>query len=159
MAAKYGVFPRTLGWGSLVFALYIALLMLFSHPLGFFGSIIVMCLWVGFAKVIHFAYEPSEIMTWDNEDAKREARAERDAQRAEVSDPGEWAGQIAQAVYADEKKRKVEPSSSRILGSTQGQQASSRLLGAKYPAYQEKSNPEAEQRKEDSEWADMFRAL
>ena len=149
MDANHGAFPRILVGGSGLVTLYLAVLVLFSHPLGFLGSIIVFGFWFLFGKLVHEVFAPEELLTGD----QVEARPVRQAKREEFEDPGEYSTQLAKTVYALRKPRPAQPGGSRILGNAPKPPVSGGRV------YQEKIDPEAERRREEAELIDMFRSL
>ena len=146
MGERYGAFPRIVTAVSCVLALYIAVLVLFSHPLGFLGSIIVLGLYGLLVKGIKWLYEPEFIRTPESPPMFVPPRKEMSVE--------EGAARIAAAVYNTGTPK------SRVLGGPQDTVARSRLLNpVESRTSQTRSDPEAERRKEDAEWAEMFRAL
>ena len=146
MDVNYGIFPKILVGISTALSLCVAGVALFSHPLGFLASIIILGVGGGFNSVIHTLFAPEVTYAGDPEPSEDSPEAQALESANSLLFGEELAGGTA----------------SRILGPTgEAPSRNSRLLTPVYRSRttQPKRDPEAERRKEDAEWAEMFRAL
>ena len=146
MGVKYGTFPRVLVAISTVLSLSAATVALFSHGLGFLVSIIILGIGGGFNSIVHFLFAPGITFSgdpepvWDNPEA--EAVAAANSMLFGEKSTGETTGRILGAAGAAVNQK------SRLLTPVDLSRTT-----------QPKTDPEAERRKKEAEWAEMFRAL
>ena len=152
MAVKYGKFPRGLAIGSGVFAIYLAGAALISAPLGFVGSAIILFLWGCFLKLIAFGYEPQHFRIIE-EEPKKEKPPLQKLDPEEFPDWSEIVASIQSVPDSAEGPDRILPESNR------GQVAQSRVIGQDPHQDSREVDSEAEERREDKEWANMLRAL
>jgi hypothetical protein len=122
--------------------LYLAALVLFSHPLGFCASGIILAAWCYFARFIAYVFEPENLVVFDGREVEPDNSLE--AQKVRII---QLATEIAKA------PENPLPAS-RVLGAShEGAPPSSRVVQEHRP------NPAREEQRENTEWADMFRSL
>ncbi len=148
MAVKYGKFPRGLAIGSGIVAIYLAGAALVSHLLGFVGSAIILFLWGCLLKLIAFGYEPQYFRIIE-EEVKKEKPPLQELGPKEFPDWSEIVASIQSVPDPAGGPDRI------LLASNRGQVAQNRVIGQD----PQETDPEADERREDKEWANMFRAL
>jgi hypothetical protein len=141
---RYGKFPRGVAIISGAMAVYLALIALISHPLGFVGSAVVLLAWGVFLRLLAFAFEPEsfKILT----EPKKRAAYDQDVAPNELPDVS---GIVAAATRPLAQKDRI------LGGSAQYSTSSGRIVDG---VHQERDY-RSEERVEDKEWAEMLRAL
>ena len=148
MGENYGLGAKVLLGSSGLFCLYLAVLVLFSHPLGFLVSGMIIGGWFQFLRLITFVFGSDVLMTYDGEPevSVTESPRERAVRLSHL------AKEVAQesGYYADEP-------GNRIIGSSHEEsKPSNRVISASRTSQRPQESAE---RREDAEWADMFRSL
>ncbi len=145
MVESYSSFAKGLAIVSTGAVVAMSAVALVANLLGgvLITAFLIVCL-AGFLKVLAFAFEPTALMTYSGEPER---------------EPEEWVEAYA-SHFEGETKLPATPD--RILPESGNQDlvATARIIGG---SPTQKRVPvdevEAERRKEDREWADMFRAL
>lgn len=157
MAGNYGPFVKGTVVTSTATCIILIIAAVIANPLG--GMIMAAFLIVVlalFLKALTFAFEPQNLPTYS-------ARAN---QPPKDMSPEEWVTRYVN--HFDDLPTKTPEASNRILGGSSNRDlvVTARIIGASaLPVnvldswQQESTNKSEEKRKEDTEWADMFRAL
>lgn len=156
MVGNYGLFPRVLVALASVIAIVVALVSFASGFVsGLLMSALTLAVWTGLCRLILFGFESNVLSTYPNPKVK----VEKDPDPVVSDDvyPPKVAEAMLRTLAGDTKEAK-----DRILqGANRSLVAQARIISqpASNRGTPSPSPQDATERREDQEWADMFRAL